>query len=110
MKPGGRLIISTPNPFSAFYGALYLKSGDGAFNPEHTTWFCQQVLRQLLERCGFRVETVCHVDGAHVEKARFRSVFHRVFGRVWKVLRPVVPARYRSTIVVVAISRSSSNQ
>ena len=46
LKPGGRLIITTPNPFSLLnnWYAL-LKFPRTCQNPEHTTWFCIETLR-----------------------------------------------------------------
>lgn len=56
LKPGGRLILTTPYPF-ALFNILYsiLKFPRTCSNTEHTCWFCPQTLMELARRHGFRV-------------------------------------------------------
>jgi 2-polyprenyl-3-methyl-5-hydroxy-6-metoxy-1,4-benzoquinol methylase len=102
LEPGGRLVLSTPNPFSAFYSLIFLKGGNGRpFHPEHTGWFCGQTLSQRLERAGFQVEEVRHVDDLRPEASVVGGLY-RLFVGVWRMIRAVLPRRYRNTVVVVA--------
>lgn len=58
LSPGGRLLISTPNPW---YWRNALKAVLGievANNPEHTSWLCVRTLRQLARRHGMDVGEV----------------------------------------------------
>lgn len=48
LRPGGRLVVSTPNPWLL---ARLLR--DGSVNAEHVAWYGPTVLRQLLARHGF---------------------------------------------------------
>ena len=50
--PGGRLVLTTPN---AFYvgNFVYRWGGHGKVHPEHTCWYCEDTLRQVLEANGF---------------------------------------------------------
>lgn len=56
LKPGGRLIITTPYPFSAL-NILYslLKYPKTCSNPEHTMWFCPSTFMELAYRYGFKI-------------------------------------------------------
>jgi len=58
LRPGGRLLISTPNPWYWRYvvkSALFKRVQS---NPEHTCWLCPVTLAQLLARHGMRVVEV----------------------------------------------------
>jgi 2-polyprenyl-3-methyl-5-hydroxy-6-metoxy-1,4-benzoquinol methylase len=102
LEPHGRLILSTPNPFSVFYSLIFLKDGSGRpFHYEHTGWFCGQTLAQRLERAGLRVEEIRYIDDLRPEGSCVGPVY-RLFARSWLRLRPFLPNRYRNTVVVVA--------
>ena len=50
LRPGGRLLISTPNPWywrNIAKAALYTEVNN---NPEHVCWICPRTLRQLVAR------------------------------------------------------------
>ena len=51
----GRLILTTPNPF-AVSNFVYRLGGSPRVNGDHTCWYCEDTLRQLLERNGFEVD------------------------------------------------------
>jgi 2-polyprenyl-3-methyl-5-hydroxy-6-metoxy-1,4-benzoquinol methylase len=58
LRDGGKLLLSTPNPWywrfcvkAAFFG------GRVNPNPEHTIWLCPTVLGHLLSRHGLRIES-----------------------------------------------------
>lgn len=61
LQPEGRFILSTPNPwaFHRFRQALF--NGGVRCNPEHTAWFDERTLRQVLKRHGFAVKSVDYV-------------------------------------------------
>jgi 2-polyprenyl-3-methyl-5-hydroxy-6-metoxy-1,4-benzoquinol methylase len=52
LKTGGRLVLTTPN---AFYvgNFVYRLGGHGSVHPEHTCWYCEDTLRQVLAVNGF---------------------------------------------------------
>jgi 2-polyprenyl-3-methyl-5-hydroxy-6-metoxy-1,4-benzoquinol methylase len=56
LRPGGELILTTPN----VWGIVYLKRlafpGEVNCNPEHTCWYDSRTLRQFLERHGYEVD------------------------------------------------------
>jgi 2-polyprenyl-3-methyl-5-hydroxy-6-metoxy-1,4-benzoquinol methylase len=102
LKPDGRLVLSTPNPFAVLHAAIFLKDGRARpFHPEHTGWFCAQTLGQRLERAGFRVERTLYVDDLRPGAGNVGGLY-RLFARVWGKVRRFAPERYRNTLVVVA--------
>ncbi len=56
LKPNGIFAVSTPNPFWWKTYLHVLIKGNSCPHPEHTCWYCEQTLTQLLERHGFSVE------------------------------------------------------
>jgi len=53
---GGRLVISTPNPWCWKYLLFHLlRKKLTPINKEHVTWFCLQTLENLAGRFGFKI-------------------------------------------------------
>jgi SAM-dependent methyltransferase len=99
LKPGGRIIITTPNAFSIMLGIMYLKDFDQAFNREHVMWFCPQTLRAFVERCGLRITQFKFVD--ELEPDVTPAPLYRIFAYSWYATRWLLPRRYRNTMVAV---------
>lgn len=61
LKPDGRLLLTTPNPWavSRFWHAL---RGDVPVNPEHTCWFDRKTITELLSRVGFTVSEFTYIE------------------------------------------------
>lgn len=55
LRPGGEVIITTPNPFFINQTLSILMAGQICVNPEHTVWFDKRTMYNLLERCGLTV-------------------------------------------------------
>ncbi|MBK27227.1 MAG: hypothetical protein CMO77_00160 [Verrucomicrobiales bacterium] len=53
LKPGGRLVVSTPNPFYAKQRGKIWRHGLPQVHEEHTCWFDPITLNHLLNRSGF---------------------------------------------------------
>lgn len=90
LRPGGSIVLTTPNPFYPKRILDILRTGRTDINPEHTCWYCDVTLTQALERAGF-----CHVE------AHFVSNSIAVFGLgrlPYKLLR----RRFADHILVVA--------
>jgi len=56
LKPGGRLLLSTVNPFCVEQWWKILRYGDIQVHEEHLMWFDPRTLGQLLAVSGFEVE------------------------------------------------------
>lgn len=104
LKPSGRIIVSTPNIFSAMFMLMYLKNFDHAFNPEHVVCFCPQTLRALVERCGFRIESFGFVDDLAPDV--IDDAPYRLFAYAWFGVRWFLPRRYRNTMVAICVPSS----
>ena len=102
LKPGGRIILSTPNIFCVMHMLMYFKNYDHAFNREHVTWFCPQTLRTMVERCGLRIESFKFVDDLAPDVVS--DLPYRLFTYVWLGVRWIFPQRYRNTMVAVCVS------
>lgn len=58
LRPGGRLLISTPNPWYWRYIVKAALHVEVANNPEHVIWVCPRLLRQLAARHGMEMSEV----------------------------------------------------
>jgi 2-polyprenyl-3-methyl-5-hydroxy-6-metoxy-1,4-benzoquinol methylase len=52
LKPGGRLVLTTPNVFYVG-GFIYRWGGHGQVHPQHTCWYCEDTLRRVLLVNGY---------------------------------------------------------
>lgn len=55
LKPGGVLLVSTPNPFSSRRIWKILRYGHPAVHEDHTCWFDPTTLAQLMHRSGLEL-------------------------------------------------------
>ncbi len=107
LAPGGRLVLTTPNPFGVMDILGYIKNFDQAFNYQHTCWFDAQTMRQILGRCGFRIVKLDFVDDLHPETVARKASkldyrLYKTFSDVWMAGRRILPSRFRNTLVVHA--------
>lgn len=104
LNSNGVLAISTPNPFWWKIWAKVILTGNAGPNPEHTCWFCEKTITQLLHRHGFQIDRIQY--GSIFDLSTFLQV-------ATKVLNCVLPLPNRlkhNTIMVVArIPKSSLN-
>ena len=87
LKPGGLVVLTTPNAFSLLFIAYALfKYPKTCENLQHTCWFCPQTMKELVGRCGFKIEHFDLFDdyppGSPSRRYRFFVVFRRLFGFV----------------------------
>lgn len=93
LAPGGRLILTTPNPF-AISNFVYRLGGTPRVNGDHTCWYCEDTLRQLLDRNGFEVVESAYL--VHETPGRSRKL-------VSALLRGALPDRLAwNTLLAVA--------
>ena len=96
LKPGGVLILTTPNAF-AVSNFVYRLGGNPRVNGDHTCWYCEDTLRQLLERNDYEILSMGYMR--HRATGLFRT-------RIADVLRRLLPERLAwNTLLVVARPR-----
>lgn len=69
LKDGGKLILTAPNAWYLPYMISVLLRGRPPLNFQHTCWYDQGTLTQLLERHGFKVKKLVFVKASQGEKA-----------------------------------------
>jgi 2-polyprenyl-3-methyl-5-hydroxy-6-metoxy-1,4-benzoquinol methylase len=56
LKPGGRIVLTTPNVFAAVHFVYaFVKFPKTCSNAQHTQWFCPRTMHALVERVGMQV-------------------------------------------------------
>jgi SAM-dependent methyltransferase len=99
LNDGGTVVLTTPNPFSlAYFLYAFLKFPKTCQNPEHTCWFCPRTMTELAERSGFKVSRFELIDDYRSDDPSF---LYRQFGRLMRLLSPVVPRRLKKTMLFV---------
>lgn len=61
----GMAVITTPNPVNLLRFVSILARGEAGANPEHTCWFTEQVIKQLVDRYGLEVAEIAYVDDTY---------------------------------------------
>ena len=96
LSEGGRLILSTPNPFWWKTYLHVLFTGDSRPHYEHTCWFCERTLTQLLQRFNYEVEVI-EYGTVYILKSWVQYVTK------WVTTLLPLPNRFRhNTIMIVA--------
>lgn len=93
LKPGGRLVLTTPNVFY-IGGFVYRWKGHGQVHPEHTCWFCEDTLRRVLHVNGYSAVEISF--SGHTSPTTLRKI--ATFG-----VQHLFPARLAlDTLIAVA--------
>lgn len=71
LKPGGKLIITTAQPYFFVRIAQAVLRGKVYENPEHTVWFSIGTMTELINRYGFKV--------VHAEYGSSEPFLYRLF-------------------------------
>ncbi len=104
LAPAGRVVLTTPYPFSLLY-TLYalVKFPRTCQNPQHTCWFCPRTLTELATRARLRV---VHFDLIEDYRSENPSLAYRVFVRLIRWTRPLVPGRLRKNGMLFVLEAS----
>lgn len=91
LAPDGYLVLTVPNPwfYLRFFRCLF--KGSPGVNPDHVFWFCQDTIRELLRRYGFKIITMQLGSG--------QCALYRLF---------FLPKVLRHTSIFVAAKRNGS--
>lgn len=101
LKPGGRLVVTTPYVFSLMYACYaFFKFPKTCENQQHTCWFCLRTLHEMAGRAGFRV-----VHEELVEDYRPDAPFplYRLFVLFIRTLGRLLPARLRNNAMLLVL-------
>ncbi len=96
LKPSGILAISTPNPFWWKTWVKVILKGNAKPNPEHTCWFCEITLTQLLRRHGFQITKI------HYDTIFDFSTFSQKTTKVLNYILPIPNRLKHNTIMIIA--------
>lgn len=100
LSAGGQFIVTTPNAFS-FSNFVYRFGGRASVHPEHTCWFCEDTLSQLLARFDFEVKQVVYL------RHKTPGIIRRLSAGA---IRALLPERLaRNTLMVVAVYRPAAS-
>jgi len=101
LKPGGRIIISTPEYFLRHAHAHVLQEFRPRLQRRARRVVLPQTLRTMVERCGLRIESFRFVDDLAPDVVS--DLPYRLFAYLWLGVRWIFPQRYRNTMVVVCV-------
>jgi 2-polyprenyl-3-methyl-5-hydroxy-6-metoxy-1,4-benzoquinol methylase len=97
LPDNGVLILSTPNPFWWKMGVLVAIKKHAPVHTQHTCWFCEQTLRQVLHRHGFRLTEVEYGSVYNIN-----STYHKITKYINKFLP--LPSRFlHNTLLISAV-------
>jgi SAM-dependent methyltransferase len=102
LKPGGRVVITTPYAFSfLFVVYAWLRYPKTCSNPEHVTWFCPATLTELARRADLVVDRFELVEDY---RADLPSPWYRAFLRVYRLVRRLIPMRMRANHMLFVLA------
>jgi len=81
LRPGGRILVTTPNPYFITYAAAAFIPGGYLPNAEHVAWFSTPMALELAERAGLRLVRYWHLEG------QGQSLLGRTVGLALRVTR-----------------------
>lgn len=90
LEPGGKLVITTANPWFFVRCAQAVLNGSVYENPEHTCWYSRGTLTELLRRFGFDVTVFSYGSSEEfLERVPLMPDILRHTG-IWAVAEPRV--------------------
>ena len=112
LKPGGDLIVSTPNIYSMYYPQKkVLEEKKGTFHP-HDVWKSYWVLKNELVNTGFDIKDVkgsCYLPGLLSYRGLTRRITERALNGIERLERSLLggsPLRYFGyTIIIKAMKK-----
>ncbi|HUJ78794.1 MAG TPA: class I SAM-dependent methyltransferase [Nitrospiria bacterium] len=58
LAPGGRILVSTPNPFSHKFYRKFRRAKTAIVNLDHVAWFTPTMANEIARRSGLRLEQI----------------------------------------------------
>jgi len=81
LMPGGRIFVSTPNPFSRKSYRKFKRNKTVFVNLDHIAWFTPTMALEIARRSGLRLE--------HVHLIRHMSTLQRIVMKIAWMIEPV---------------------
>ncbi len=100
LKPGGRLVLTTPNCFSFFSLTEKITKSEPTVNKDHTCYFNFKTLNQLLQKNNWSAQELSYI--VDLEVRHRESLKKKILNLFYKLLLPITP-KFIETIVVIAI-------
>ncbi len=104
LKPGGRLILTTPNTFNLFNLAEKLAKPEPTVNRDHTCYFNSKTMRTLLAKNGMKPLEMSYLYALDVQFTE--SLKKRFLNGIYFLLSRVTD-KFLETLVVVAVSHEN---
>lgn len=99
LKPGGRLVMTTPNCFNLFHIAEKITKYEPTVNSDHTCYFNTKTLAQLLKKQSITEIKFAYVYSLNTgHKESFKKKF--LNGIYW--IMSLITTKYLETLVVIA--------
>jgi len=104
LAPAGRIVLTTPYPFSLAYGMYAVwKYPNTCQNREHACWFCPTTLTELASRAGLNVR---HFELIEDYRPDAPSFVYRSGLRVLRAMRRCLPLRFRTNGMLFVLEDS----
>lgn len=101
LKPGGRLVLTTPYPFSLLNFLYALKNfPKTCSNAEHTMWFCPSTMHELARRAGLVVQDWALIADYELDTG---SRSYRFFVSAIRLLGWLLPRRLRHNAMLFVL-------
>lgn len=99
LKPGGRLIITTPNAFNLFVIAGKIMNPEPVVNPDHTCYFNSKTIKTLLDKNGWKIDQLAYMYTLGVKHVE--SFKKKILNLLYKFASYMTP-KYYETMVIIA--------
>jgi 2-polyprenyl-3-methyl-5-hydroxy-6-metoxy-1,4-benzoquinol methylase len=100
LKPGGKLVLTTPSAFNLFNLAEKITKREPSVNPDHTVYFNSNTLEKLLQKNGMHATEVGSLYSLEYEHRE--SLKKRFLNAVYKLLS-LGTDKFIETLVVIAV-------
>lgn len=101
LNDNGRIVITTPYPFSLFYSIwAVLHYPQTCSNEEHACWFCRSTIRELAARSGLVVD---QFELIQCYERNHPSWSYRVFERFIRYFNRCIPRRLSGNHMLVVL-------
>ncbi len=100
LKPGGKLIITTPNAFNLFNLVEKLTKNEPTVNPEHTCYYNKKTLGELVSRYPLEVVEISYVNKLFTTHRE--SIRKKILNVIYALLSRITD-KFVETLVLVIV-------